>query len=117
MKKILIGTISGMAISILLTFMFHQRLTLLNFINMTFYVSGGLILLSLVTFVVQRGFFDVVFYSFRRLFQIQNQHLGEEKEDIPKLSDVVSLPSSLSLLIGLIMMAIMLISLAFYYFL
>ena len=117
MKNILIGTISGIVLSILLSFMFHQGFSLLNFINMTFYISGGLILLSLVTFVVQRGFFDVVFYSFRRVLQIQNQHVGEEKEDIPKLSEVISLPSSFSLVIGLIMMAIMLVSLVAYYFL
>lgn len=117
MKKILIGTGSGIVLSILLSLVVHHTLSLLNFINMAFYISGGLILLSLITFVVQRGFFDVVFYSFRRLFQIQNQHLKEEKEDIPKLSDVVALPSSFSLILGLIMMAIMLISLAVYYFL
>lgn len=115
MKKILIGTGFGIVLSILLSLIFHQALSLLNFINMTFYISGGLILLSLVTFVVQRGFFDVVFYSFRRVFQIQNQHVGEEKEDIPKLSDIISLSSSFSLVLGLIMLCIMLLSLAVYY--
>ena len=115
MKKILIGMGSGIALSILLSLIFHQDLSLLNFINMTFYISGGLILLSLVTFVVQRGFFDIVFYSFRRVFQIQNQHIGEEKEDIPKLSDIISLSSSYSLVLGLIMLCIMLLSLAIYY--
>ena len=115
MKKILIGTGSGIALSILLSLIFHHALSLLDFINMTFYISGGLILLSLVTFVVQRGFFDVAFYSFRRVFQIQNQHIGEEKEDIPKLSDIISLSSSYSLVLGLIMLCIMLLSLAIYY--
>ena len=115
MKKILIGTGFGIVLSILLSLIFHQALSLLNFINMTFYISGGLILLALVTFVVQRGFFDVVFYSFRRVFQIQNQHVGEEKEDIPKLSDIISLSSSFSLVVGLIMLCIMLLSLAVYY--
>ncbi|MFJ7637478.1 DUF3899 domain-containing protein [Peribacillus sp. NPDC097225] len=115
MKKILIGTGFGIVLSILLSLIFHQALSLLNFINMTFYISGGLILLALVTFVVQRGFFDVVFYSFRRVFQIQNQHVGEEKEDIPKLSDIISLSSSFTLVVGLILFCIMLLSLAVYY--
>lgn len=115
MKKTLIGSGSGIVLSIFLSLIFYQDISLLNFINMTFYIGGGLILFSLVTFVIQRGFFDIIFYSFRRLSQINNKHLEEDKEDIRKLSDVVSVPTSFSLVIGLIMIGIMLISLVFYY--
>ena len=64
MKHILIGTAIGLLLAIFLPLMIYQELSWLYFINMTFYIVGSLFIVSLLSFVIQKGFFDVTFRSF-----------------------------------------------------
>ena len=91
MKHILIGTVIGLLLAIFLPLVMYQELSWLHFINTTFYIVGGLFTLSLLLLVIQKGFFDVTFISFRKLF-IPNHK--DEEDEIRKLSDIISFPYS-----------------------
>ena len=80
---------------------------------MTFYIVGGLFTFSLLSFVIQKGFFDVTFRSFRKLSQVKH-HAGED-EDIRPLSKIITLPYSHVFIVGVTLTSVMLISLYFYY--
>ena len=114
MKYILLGTAAGLLLSIFLALVIFQELSWLLFINMTFYVVIVLFCISLLALVIQKGFFDVVFYSFRKFSKSEVDSLNEEKE-IRKLSEIFSLPYRHIFIVGLILTCIMLIALNFYY--
>jgi Domain of unknown function (DUF3899) len=115
MKHVLIGTVIGLLLAIFLPLVIYQELSWLQFINMTFYIVGGLFTFSLLSLVIQKGFFDVTFRSFRKFLQAKHNHLDVEDEEIRKLSDIISLPYGGTFIVGLILTTIMLISLYFYY--
>ena len=114
MKRILLGIVIGLLLSIVLPLVIYQQLSLLHFINITFYIVGGLFTLSLLLFVIQKGFFDVTFISFRKLFRSHHQTQDEE-DDIRKLSEIISFPYSQIFIVSLILCIIMLTSLYVYY--
>jgi hypothetical protein len=113
MKPILIGTAIGLLVAVFLPFLIYQELSWLHFINTTFYMIGALFTFSLLSFVIQKGFFDVTFRSFRKL--VQMQHDSVEDEEIRPLSKTIMLPYRRAFIVGLILMSIMFISLYFYY--
>ncbi len=113
MKYILIGTATGLLLATFLPLMVYQKLSWLYFINMTFYIVGSLFTFSLLSFVIQKGFFDVTFRSFRKLLQAKHNHV--EDTEIRPLSEIITLPYSRTLIIGFVLTIIMLISLYFYY--
>ena len=55
------GTVIGLLLAIVLPLVMYQELSWLHFINMMFYIVGGLFIFSLLSFVIQKGFFDVTF--------------------------------------------------------
>lgn len=114
MKRILFGTVIGLLLAIVLPLVMNRELSLLHFINSMFYIVGGLFILSLISFVIQKGFFDVTFISFRKLLKPHVQTQAEE-DDIRKLSEIISFPHSQIFIIGLILCIIMLASLYVYY--
>ena len=73
MKHILIGTVIGLLLAIFLPLVMYQELSWLYLINTTFYLVGALITLSLLLLVIQKGFFDVTFMSFRKVFQSKDE--------------------------------------------
>ncbi|ART75801.1 hypothetical protein B4U37_07050 [Sutcliffiella horikoshii] len=50
------------------SWIYYGGINLLNFINTSFTISSIFIFISLFTLVVQKGFFDGITYSFRRIF-------------------------------------------------
>ncbi|WP_404449285.1 DUF3899 domain-containing protein [Sutcliffiella horikoshii] len=50
------------------SWIYYGKITLLTFINTSFTVSSTFIFVSLFILVVQKGFFDGITYSFRRIF-------------------------------------------------
>lgn len=103
-------------ISALLSVILYNQLALLHFINISFYFSSGYLLIGLLILVVEKGFFDGMSYSFRRLFKRNSvSEAGEDTTDITPLSELVSVPYSSLLYSGCIVLAVMLISLAFFY--
>ena len=93
MKRILFGTVIGLLLAIVLPLVMNRELSLLHFINSMFYIVGGLFILSLISFVIQKGFFDVTFISFRKMTQNHMCKQQAEEDDIRKLSEIHFVPT------------------------
>ncbi len=105
----------SLALTLLLSLMIHKEITLLYFINISFYFCSAYIMLGLLLMVVDKGFFDGISYSFRKVFKRTNKLESDEDSDITPLSEVVSIPYSPFLYSGLVIMGFMLIGLMFWY--
>ncbi|WP_409304654.1 DUF3899 domain-containing protein [Peribacillus sp. SCS-155] len=112
-KKMLLWTGLSLFAVILLSFFAYRRINLFTFINSSFYVSGALLIISFLTLVIQKGFFDGIFYGFRSLTQLRDN--SEGNEEITPLSELISFKYSTMLGTGLIMLFLMLIALIGYY--
>ncbi|WP_018664494.1 DUF3899 domain-containing protein [Heyndrickxia acidiproducens] len=85
--------------------LFYRRIDLLSYINTSF-VAGGLLLLAAMTgFIINTGFFDVIFFSFQRFYY-------KSGTDIRPLSKLIPFRFRVPFLTGLIMMILMLIALS-----
>ncbi|CAH0344478.1 DUF3899 domain-containing protein [Bacillus sp. CECT 9360] len=113
MKKIFIWTAIALGLVFSISFISYGEITLLYFINITFYIAGGLLMLSLFTIVVQRGFFDAIFYSFRTVFESSESR--QKKEEKTPLSELVSFPYNSLVVVGLILLLFVLGALFIYY--
>ncbi|MFL6557091.1 MAG: DUF3899 domain-containing protein, partial [Bacillus sp. (in: firmicutes)] len=73
---------------IIISFISHHKVSLLSYINISFYVTSALLLSSLLVYTINSGFYDVISRSFSLAFQ-----RGQNKrrfEDIPPLSGLVT---------------------------
>ncbi|OIK08363.1 hypothetical protein BIV60_26650 [Bacillus sp. MUM 116] len=96
-----------------LSFIIYQGISLVSYINISFYISFVLLLLSLVIYTIKTGFFDTIAKSFN--FAATR---GKEKRtfsEIPSLSEMVTINQKPLVFHGLIMGILMLIALGFYY--
>jgi hypothetical protein len=105
--------IATILLTSILSIIVHGQVSLLHYINISFYFSSAYIALGLLILVVDKGFFDGISYSFRRTFKKTNTN--EDEDDIIPLSELISLPYSQLLYSGLALLSIMLICLMFYY--
>lgn len=113
MRKILMWTAMALGFVFLISFIAHREITLLHFINITFYISGGLLLISLFTMVIQKGFFDAISYSFRTVFESSESR--EKREKKTPLSELISFQYSALVGVGLILLLFVLGGLFVYY--
>ncbi|WP_226682686.1 DUF3899 domain-containing protein [Sutcliffiella horikoshii] len=63
------------------SWIYYGEINLLTFINTSFTISSFFIFISLFTLVIQKGFFDGITYSFRRIFA-SSQPDKELEQDI-----------------------------------
>ncbi|RFU63043.1 DUF3899 domain-containing protein [Bacillus sp. V59.32b] len=113
MKKIFMWTAIILGFVFSISFISHGEITLLYFINITFYIAAGLLMISLFTMVVQRGFFDAIFYSFRTV--LESSESREKKEKKTPLSELVSFPYNSLVGVGFILLLFVLGALFIYY--
>jgi hypothetical protein len=106
MKKNLIGTLVALFLSIILPKLMYGEISLLHFINASFCISAGLLLLSLLTMVIQKGFFDAIFHSFRTTFQVGARK--EERNEITPISQLITFNYSPLVVVGVVLFIIML---------
>ncbi|WP_158555875.1 DUF3899 domain-containing protein [Peribacillus glennii] len=112
MKKILKWTGVALILIFLLSFLLYREISLLHFINISFYISGTLLCLSLFSMVIQTGFFDRIFFGFRTVMT-RGDNSGKEK--ITPLSELVSFRYNAMLASGILLLSFMLVALIFYY--
>ncbi|HEY2421517.1 MAG TPA: DUF3899 domain-containing protein [Neobacillus sp.] len=113
-KKLIISAILQLSI-LAISFIFHHKLSLFNYINISFYISVALLITSLLIYVIQTGFLDVISKSFNLAF---TRGKGKDKrnwEDIPSLSELITMNNKPLLFYGLITGFLMLIALFIYY--
>lgn len=111
-KKFLILALLEFSI-IILSVIFHHNITLLNYINISFYFSAAFLLSSLLVYTIQTGFFDVISKSFNRAFT-----KGRDRrswDETPALSELVTFSQKPLLFYGTIIGIFMLIALFTYY--
>lgn len=107
--------LASQATILLLSFLIYKEISLLLYINISFYIGSLFIFLSLLFFTVRSGFFDVVTKSFRQVFAGKHA-TKKELEEIPMLSDMISFNVLPFLLNGLLVTFCMLGALYIYSF-
>jgi len=101
------------------SWLYYGEINLLTFINTSFTISSVFIFISLFTLVVQKGFFDGITYSFRRIFA-SSQPDKELEQDIrnemrPPSELFQPLSTQHVFVASLLLFLCMLISLLMYY--
>jgi hypothetical protein len=112
-KRIIFGFIGSQLAILAISLIFHQELSLLTYINISFYVASMMIFTSLLVYTVNSGFFDAMSYSFRTVFS------GEKKktmDEMTPLSQMVGIDTNPFLVVGVLNFFLMLAGLFFYYF-
>lgn len=117
LKKYIFQTVSLFLISQISIFaieiIFFKELSLLSYINISFYIGFLFIFSSLLFFTVKGGFFDAVTKSFRQVFKGK----GTSKEEIEEMllpSMTITFNVLPLLLNGLLLTLIMLVALSIY---
>lgn len=93
---------------------FSNSISVLSYINNSFYISSLLLLISLAIFTVNTGFFDVVTKSFRLIFAGKDV-TRETEDEMRPLSQIITIKYSPLLFVGFINLALCLAALFFYY--
>ncbi|MFJ5622422.1 DUF3899 domain-containing protein [Peribacillus loiseleuriae] len=114
MKKTMIWTMVMVLLSLILSLVLYHEITLRSFLDMIFYITGCLLTFSLFTLVLQKGFFDVIHYSFRKVLPSKSTEREEESE-MRRLSDLITLNLSIPFSTGFILLLILIIGLYVYY--
>jgi len=112
-NKLLSLTSATLLLTFILSLLVYQEISLLHFINISFYFCYAYISIGIFLYVVNNGFFDGISYSFRKMFRRNNKE--EETDKIVPLSEIMPIPHSLLLRSGVILVFIMCISLVLYY--
>lgn len=113
MKKYVFWTSFFLLLAVTLSLIIYHELSLLYFIDITFYLASFILLFTLLTFVIQNGLFDGIFYSFRKFFESQKP--SGEQEEISRLSDLLSINLGVFFLIGLSLLVVVFAGLFLYY--
>ncbi|MCM3595236.1 DUF3899 domain-containing protein [Metabacillus idriensis] len=116
-RKLFLSTFSvSFVLVFMLSLLFYGEITLLHYINISFYISGILLFISLFLLVAEGGFFDGITQGFRRTFQSKGSNLEkEEVEEMRLFSELLSIEYMPFLLAGLLLAATMLAGLMLYY--
>jgi hypothetical protein len=113
-KRLLILVLTQ--VLILITSSFSKKgFSLLSYIDISFYVSALLLLISLLLYTINSGFFDVIGKSFNLAFS--RGHNKRNFHDIPALSELITINQKPLLFHGLVNGLIMLAAIFLYYFL
>lgn len=93
----------------------YRNISLLHYINLSFYLSLLCIMFSLTIFTINTGFFDVTDRSFRRLLFAKRGVSKEHIEQIRPLSEMITFNYLPLLISGILTFTCMLTALFFYY--
>lgn len=109
--------IVSLCLTILLSFIIYQKLTILSFINISFFFALGLLFISFFTITVKGGFFDGITYGFRRMFVSKGKVLSkQEVNEMTPVSELLTFDHSPFLTSGLVMTGIVVIGTVLYYY-
>ncbi|GAM16572.1 DUF3899 domain-containing protein [Mesobacillus selenatarsenatis] len=114
--KIFYGFLISQLLIFILSLVYQQSISLLSYINISFYIASTLLFTSLIVFTVNSGFFDAISYSFRIVFAGKEE--GEKKKSLHEmtpLSELVTLNANPLLMVGLLDFMLMLAALSVYY--
>ncbi|WP_085521735.1 DUF3899 domain-containing protein [Tuberibacillus sp. Marseille-P3662] len=73
--------ISSVILSVLITFLIYKQINMLTIVNGSFLVGLFYLIVGLVLYIIQGGFFNGITYSFRRFFR-RTSRQGDIMNDI-----------------------------------
>jgi Domain of unknown function (DUF3899) len=110
-KRALLVALTQFAI-LIFSFIFYRKISLISYINISFYISSALLLISLLVYTIQSGFYDVIGKSFNLVFSKDRKRNFKE---IPSLSEMVTFDNRPLLFHGLVTGLFMVFALVAYY--
>ncbi len=113
-KKLLILSLTQLTI-IILSFIIYHKVSLLSYINISFYFSAAFLLAALLIYTINGGFYDVISRSFNLAFSKTDKK--RKFEEIPGLSELITINEKPLLFHGLVTGLLMGIALIAYYLL
>lgn len=115
-KKSFLYFIVSLSLTFLFSFIFYKKLSLLSFINTSFYATLLLLCIFLFATTVKGGFFDRIVLGFRRTFVSNGKELTKkEVNEMTPLSELMKFDHTPFLISGLMLFILMLIGLILYY--
>ncbi|NEX78865.1 DUF3899 domain-containing protein [Bacillus thermocopriae] len=111
-KRIALIAFTQLFIMILSLIMYHN-ISILSYINISFYISSALLLTSLLVYTIQSGFFDTISKSFNLAFSKGDKN--RKFHEIPGISELITFDNKPLFFYGFVNFLLMLIALAFYY--
>ncbi|MEH7073726.1 DUF3899 domain-containing protein [Neobacillus drentensis] len=111
-KRIFILAILQLVI-LILAFVFYHKISLISYINISFYLSAAMLLTALLVYTIHSGFYDVISKSFSLAFS-----RGPNKrsfDEIPPLSELITFNQRPLVFYGFLTAVFMLIALLIYY--
>lgn len=111
-KRIMLVAFTQVFIIILSIITYHN-ISILSYINISFYISSALLLSSLIVYTIQSGFFDTISKSFNLAFSRGNNK--RKFQDVPGISELITFDNKPLFFYGFVNFLLMLLALAFYY--
>ncbi|MDN4607721.1 DUF3899 domain-containing protein [Sporosarcina highlanderae] len=112
MKRISINVIVSQLLILLLLFILYRKLTLIDYINVSFNIGSTLLFIGLAVLVFQSGFFDFFSTSMKKVFYRKN--VQEEIMTMRPPSEVITVKSSFFFRLGIPIILLMLVALLIY---
>ena len=92
---------------------FHKEISLLYYIDISFFFTSAFLLSALLLYTIHGGFFDTISRSFN--FALSRGKEKRKFEEIPRLSEMITINEMPLLLHGVINGLLMVIALLTYY--
>ena len=91
LKSVIIQFLVLLSLTILISLVYYNEISLLTFINTSFILSSVVIFTVLLLFVTQKGFFDGISYGFRKIFAMSqaDKNLERNPSEIRPPSELV----------------------------
>ncbi|MFK9095291.1 DUF3899 domain-containing protein [Bacillus salipaludis] len=111
-KKLYILLFTQLAINII-SFISYRKISLISYINISFLFTAALLLLTTLIYTIHSGFYDAISRSFNLAFSRGKDE--RRLEDIPRLSEMITVDEKPLLFHGLMNGLFMMIALIAYY--
>ncbi|GEN82539.1 hypothetical protein SLU01_08510 [Sporosarcina luteola] len=112
MKRISINIIVSQLLIFVLIYILYRNVTVLDYINISFYVGGLLLFIGLALLLFQSGFFDFFSTSVKKVFY--RKHVQEDIMSMRKPSEALSMKSTFFFMTGIPIILFMLVTLFIY---
>ena len=112
MKKITFNIIVNQLLILVFVLLFYRQLTILHYINVSFYLGAFFLSIGILVLVIQSGFFDFFSTSMKKV--LYRKHVQSDLKTMRPPSEAVSMKASFFFLSGLPIILFMLIALFFY---
>ncbi|MCG7345382.1 DUF3899 domain-containing protein [Sporosarcina sp. ACRSL] len=112
MKNLVKNIIVNQLLILVVVLIFYRKLTILDYINVSFYIGASYLFFGILILIFQSGFFDFFSTSIKKVFY--RKYAQSEITNMRAPSEVVTLKSSFFFRSGLPIILLMFVALFFY---